>query len=133
MTHTSKPTSQITVLVTGISGFLAGHIALQLLQKGYRVRGTVRALSRRAGVEATLRRAGAEGVERIEFVEADLLKDAGWDDAVRGCDYVIHTASPFPASLPKDENELIRPAREGTLRVLQAAHRAGVQRVVLTS
>jgi nucleoside-diphosphate-sugar epimerase len=133
VTQTSKPNSQTTVLVTGISGFLAGHIAVQLLQQGYRVRGTVRTVAKRGSVEASLRRGGAEDVEGVECVEADLLQDKGWDEAVSGCDYVIHTASPFPASVPKDENELIRPAREGTLRVLRAAHRAGVQRVVLTS
>lgn len=130
---TPSPTSSTTVLVTGISGFLAGHIALQLLQAGYRVRGTVRSLDKAARVAASLRRAGQTDLAALECVEADLLADAGWDDAVKGCDYVIHTASPFPASLPKDENALIRPAREGTLRVLRAAHGAGVRRVVLTS
>lgn len=130
---TPNPTSSTTVLVTGISGFLAGHVALQLLQAGYRVRGTVRSLDKAARVAASLRAAGQTDLAALECIEADLLADAGWDDAVTGCDYVIHTASPFPASVPKDENELIRPAREGTLRVLRAAQRAGVQRVVLTS
>lgn len=121
-----------TVLVTGISGFLARHVALQLLQKGDRVRGTVRSLARRGEIEQSLGAAGAP-IDSLEFVEAELLGDEGWEAAVAGCEAVIHTASPFPPALPKDEDELIRPAREGTLRVLRAAHAAGVRRVVLTS
>lgn len=130
-TESSNPQPMI-VLVTGISGFLAGHIALQLLQQGYRVRGSLR--SGRCADEVAARLAAAGGdTTRLAFVEADLMRDDGWAAAVAGCAYVIHTASPFPAALPKTEDELIRPAREGAVRVLKAAHLAGVRRVVLTS
>lgn len=128
----SSAAPETTVLLTGIGGFLGGHIALQLLQQGYRVRGSLRNLARGEAVAARLRKAGAD-TARLGFVEADLDRDEAWAAAVAGCDYVIHAASPFPAALPKSEDELIRPAREGTLRVLRAAHQAGVRRVVLTS
>lgn len=121
------------VLVTGISGFLAGHIAVQLLQRGYRVRGTLRDIRRSADIECRLLSAAGESAGGIEFVEACLDRDENWDAAVVGCEYLIHTASPFPFPLPKTEDELIGPARVGTLRVLRSAHRAGVRRVVLTS
>lgn len=119
------------VLVTGIGGFLGGHIAKQLLAHGYRVRGSVRSI----GICDRIRRqlCPDTATDAISFVEADLCADAGWDVALRGCRYVIHTASPFPATLPKDANAMIRPARDGTLRVLRAAHEAGVERAVLTS
>lgn len=120
------------VLVTGIGGFLGGHIARQLLAKGYAVRGSVRRMS---GCDRIAKQicATPTNSHSLSFAEADLCSDIGWDAAVTGCNYVIHTASPFPAGLPKDENELIQPARDGALRVLRAAHRAGVTRVVLTS
>ncbi|MBX3531060.1 MAG: aldehyde reductase [Rhizobiaceae bacterium] len=121
------------VLVTGGSGFLGAHCILKLLDAGYRVRTTVRSLRREAEVRAMLRAGGAEPGERLQFAEADLMSDKGWAEAVAGCDYVLHVASPFPTVQPKDENELIVPAREGTLRVLRAARDAGVRRVVLTS
>ena len=121
------------VLVTGGSGFVGVHCILQLLGAGYQVRTTVRSLKRAADVRAMLSAGGAEHPERVSFVEADLTQDAGWADAVRGCAYVHHVASPFPLMIPKDENELIVPAREGTLRVLEAARDAQVKRVVLTS
>lgn len=120
------------VLLTGVGGFLGGHVAARLLLAGYDVRGTLRSLKRSKSVEADIR-AFAGGHGTLSFVEADLLSDQGWSEAMAGADYVIHTASPFPSSLPKHEDELIRPAREGTLRVLQAAKAAGVKRVVLTS
>ena len=122
------------VLVTGGSGFIGAHCILQLLEAGYRVRTTVRSLKREADVRSMLLVGGAqEPGNRLAFVVADLEDDAGWPDAVAGCDYVLHVASPLPPSTPKNEDELIIPAREGTLRVLRAASDAGVRRVVLTS
>lgn len=125
------------VLVTGGSGFVGVHCILALLKGGYRVRTTVRSLDRDHEVRAMLERGGAtltgKPGKALEFRVADLLSDAGWTDAVAGCDYVLHVASPFPATDPKDDDELIRPAREGALRVLKASRDAGVKRVVLTS
>ena len=121
------------VLVTGGSGFIAGHCILQLLDAGYTVRTTVRSLKREGDVRAMLKTGGAEPGNKLQFFEADLMSDKGWPEAVAGCDYVLHVASPFPAAAPKDENELIIPAREGALRVLKASRDAGVKRVVLTS
>ncbi len=121
------------VLVTGGSGFVGAHCILQLLQKGYRVRTTVRALAREADVRAMLKQGGADPGAALEFAAADLTGDAGWPEAVAGCAYVLHVASPFPPAIPQHEDELIVPAREGALRVLRAAREAGVKRVVLTS
>jgi nucleoside-diphosphate-sugar epimerase len=122
-----------TVLVTGGSGFIGSHCIVQLLAAGHRVRTSVRSRGREGVVRAMLQQGGAEPGERLPFVEADLERDAGWPQAVAGCDYVLHVASPFPPDLPKHEDELIVPAREGALRVLRAARDAGVRRVVLTS
>jgi nucleoside-diphosphate-sugar epimerase len=122
-----------TVLVTGGSGFIGAHCILQLLAAGYRVRTTVRNLKREADVRTMLKEGGAEPGDLLSFFAADLEKDAGWASAVAGCDYVLHVASPLPPSTPKHEDELIVPAREGTLRVLRAARDAGVKRVVVTS
>ncbi|MGA8740332.1 MAG: aldehyde reductase [Terracidiphilus sp.] len=122
-----------SVLVTGGSGFIASHTILQLLGAGHQVRTTVRSLSREGDVRAMLKLGGSEPGERLTFVAADLTSDGGWPAAVAGCEYVLHIASPFPASVPKDENELIMPARDGALRVLRAARDAGVKRVVMTS
>jgi len=121
------------VLVTGGSGFIGAHCILQLFDAGYRVRTTVRSLSKADSVRATLNTGGADPGSALTFVAADLTADEGWLEAVAGCDYVLHVASPFPIGIPKDENELIIPAREGALRVLRAARDAGVKRVVLTS
>ena len=122
-----------TVLVTGGSGFIGSHTILQLLAAGHEVRTTVRDLGREPEVRALLQRGGAAADAPLAFVAADLMHDTGWAEAAAGCDYVLHIASPFPAGLPKHEDELIRPAREGSLRVLRAARDAGVRRVVLTS
>ncbi|HSM87583.1 MAG TPA: aldehyde reductase, partial [Candidatus Limnocylindrales bacterium] len=119
--------------VTGGSGFIASHSILQLLAAGHQVRTTVRNITRAAGVRDMLKEGGADPGDRLSFVAADLEHDAGWSDAVAGCDYVLHLASPFPAGVPRHEDELIVPAREGALRVLRAARDAGVKRVVLTS
>lgn len=121
------------VLVTGGSGFIGSYCILQLLAAGYRVRATVRNLKREGEMRTMLKEGGAERGDRLSFVAADLEKDAGWAEAVAGCTYVQHVASPLPPSAPKHEDELIVPAREGTLRVLRAARDAGVKRVVLTS
>ncbi len=121
------------VLVTGGSGFIGSHCILQLLAAGHEVRTTVRSLKREGDVRAMLKTGGAEPAGRLSFAVADLENDAGWSDAVRGCEYVLHVASPFPATIPKNEDELIVPAREGALRVLRASRDAGVKRVVLTS
>ncbi len=121
------------VLVTGASGFIAGHCVRELLEHGYAVRGTVRNLSARdkyAHLRALADRTGG----RLEFVEADLAGDRGWNEAVAGCTYVLHVASPFPAEVPKHEMDLIGPAVDGTRRVLRACAASGtVKRVVLTS
>ncbi|MFA6157621.1 SDR family oxidoreductase [Mesorhizobium sp.] len=121
------------VLVTGGSGFLGAHCILELLKAGYRVRTTVRSVSRQAGVLGMLKAGGAEPGADLSFAVADLMADAGWAPAVAGCDYVLHVASPFPPGVPKHEDDLIAPAREGAQRVLRAARDAGVKRVVLTS
>jgi nucleoside-diphosphate-sugar epimerase len=122
-----------TILVTGGSGFIGSHCILQLLAAGHQVRTTVRSLNREGDVRAMLKQGGAEPGDRLSFIAADLENDAGWPEAVAGCDYVLHVASPFPARVPKHEDELIVPAREGALRVLRASRNAGVKRVVLTS
>jgi nucleoside-diphosphate-sugar epimerase len=121
------------VLVTGGSGFIGSHCILQLLAAGHQVRTTVRNLKREGDVRSLLKAGGADPGDRLAFVAADLEGDAGWAEAVSGCEYVLHVASPFPATTPKHEDELIVPAREGALRVLRASRDAGVKRVVLTS
>lgn len=128
----SSPAQSKTVLVTGGSGFLGSWCLIELLRRGYEVRTTVRDLSR----EAELRNAIEPEVHtgsRLTVLAADLLADDGWAAAVYGCDYVLHVASPFPPAQPKDPDELIVPAREGTLRVLRASLDAGVERIVVTS
>lgn len=123
-----------TVLVTGGSGFIASHCILQLLAAGHQVRATVRTLGREGEVRAMLKQGGAgEPGDRLTFVATDLQADAGWREAAAGCDHVLHVASPFPVGVPRHEDELIVPARDGALRVLRAARDAGVRRVVLTS
>jgi nucleoside-diphosphate-sugar epimerase len=126
------------VLVTGATGYIGGHVVRDLLEHGYRVRGTVRDLSNKKKHAHLLalcdEHTPAGSAPRLELVQADLERDDGWDAAVEGCTYVQHVASPFPAAAPADENELIRPAVEGSLRVLRAAAKSSsVRRVVLTS
>jgi nucleoside-diphosphate-sugar epimerase len=121
-----------TVLVTGGSGYLGGWCVVELLKRGYRVRTTVRNLSR----EPEVRQAVSSQIDpghRLSVVAAELMSDEGWPEAVADCDYVLHVASPFPSKQPKDPDELIVPAREGALRVLRAGLDAGVRRIVLTS
>jgi dihydroflavonol-4-reductase len=126
------------VLVTGATGFIAQHIILQLLEAGYDVRGTARGEGRTEEV-ATILAAHLSPAhqprlsESFEVVSADLLADQGWDDAVQDCRFVLHVASPFPPQNPKNEDDLIIPARDGALRVLRAAKAANVERVVMTS
>jgi len=128
-TNEAKP----LVLVTGATGYIAGHCIRDLLEHGYRVRGTVRSLSDPTKTEHLRRIATALGGS-LELVEANLTSDRGWQEAVAGCTYVQHVASPFPAEVPKDENELIRPAVDGATRVLRACSASGtVKRVVMTS
>src|SRR5258708_33587607 len=124
--------SEQTVLVTGGSGFLGGWCLVDLLQRGYRARTTVRDLAREAEVRANVG-SQVEVGDRLTVLAADLNADRGWAEAIDGCDYVLHVASPFPPAQPKDPDELIVPARDGALRVLKASLDAGVERVVMTS
>lgn len=124
--------SRQRVLVTGGSGFLGVHCVAALLRAGHQVRVTVRNLAREKDVRTMLAVAGADP-DGLTFVQADLLEDRGWDDAAEGCDRVLHVASPFPFGSPRNADELIVPARDGTRRVLRAARAHGVRRVVLTS
>jgi nucleoside-diphosphate-sugar epimerase len=128
----STPTTT-RVLVTGGSGFIAGHCILQLLDQGYEIRTTVRSLGKEAAVRAVLADAGMADGAQLSFAAADLMSDAGWADALADVDYVLHVASPVQPGHVDNEDDLIVPAREGTLRVLRAASKAGVKRVVLTS
>ena len=121
-----------TVLVTGGSGFIGSHAILQARAAGHDVRTTVRNLQREGGLRALLRANGADDA-RLRVFAADLTDDAGWAEAAAGCDYALHIASPFPAGIPKHEDELIVPARDGALRALRAARDTGVKRLVLTS
>lgn len=121
------------MLVTGGSGFLGAHCIIALLQAGYRVRTTVRSFTSESKVRAMLEMGGIPSSADVTFVVTDLTADAGWSEAVAGCTFVLHVASPFTLGKPKNEDDLIVPAREGTLRVLRFARDAGVRRVVLTS
>ncbi|MFA6275393.1 MAG: aldehyde reductase [Pedobacter sp.] len=121
------------VLVTGGTGFVGIHTILQLLKQGYTVNTTLRSLAKKEHIIEALKEGGITNFSRLSFFEAELTADEGWDAAARDCDYVLHIASPFPAKEPKDENELLVPARDGALRVLKVAKNAGVKRVVLTS
>ena len=124
-----------TILLTGITGYIAKHIAAQLLDEGYAVRGSMRSMKRVQEVNAAI----AKGVSdpsvltRLSFCELDLTKDTGWNNAAMGVDAIVHTASPFPMTAPKDEDDLLKPAVDGMLRALKAATEAKVDRVVITS
>ena len=121
-----------TVLVTGGSGFVAGWCIVELLKRGYEVRTTVRSMSKVPAVHAAIASA-VEPNNRLTFFTADLTKDQGWKEAVAGCDYVLHVASPMSTEALRNPDAFIVPARDGTLRVLRAATQAGVKRVVMTS
>lgn len=125
--------TKTTVLVTGGTGFLGVHTVLQLLQQGYDVKTTLRSFAKKDSIIKALEEGGISDFSHLSFFEADLTNDYNWDEAVKGCEYVLHVASPFPAQDPKDENELVIPARDGALRVLKASRDAHVKRVVLTS
>ncbi|MDH4386534.1 MAG: aldehyde reductase [Caulobacter sp.] len=120
------------VLVTGATGFVASHLILALLDKGYAVRGTARSAARAADLNRVLSDFAGKSIS-VEIVAADLNSDAGWAEAMAGVTHVQHVASPFPPTQPETADELIRPARDGAVRVLRAAKTAGVKRVVLTS
>ena len=120
------------VLLTGISGFLGSHTAIALLNKGYRVIGTLRDMNRAESIREVIAQ-HTPHADRLQFAEAELLDAEVWKSLTKGVDYVVHVASPFPRELPKDENELIVPAKQGTLHVLEAAAANGVKRVVLVS
>ncbi|ETZ22056.1 aldehyde reductase [Pedobacter sp. V48] len=122
-----------TVLVTGGSGFVAVHCIQQLLDKGYQVRATLRDLNKQDKVIDMLKKGGITNFNNLSFVKADLTSDDNWKLAVKDCDYVLHVASPIFLKLPKHEDEMIRPAVDGTIRVLKAARDTGVKRVVMTS
>ncbi len=125
--------TQQRVLVTGGSGFIAGHLILQLLERNYLVRATIRSLPRENTVRQILADTGMVNPDALSFVAADLTGDAGWREAMTGVDTVMHVASPVLPGHVENENDVIIPAREGTLRVLRAARDAGVRRIVLTS
>lgn len=119
------------ILLTGITGYIGQHCAAELLKQGYEVVGTIRSRVKAEATQTAL--AKVAPVERLRFAEADLMSDSGWAEAMRGCSFAIHVASPFFLAEPKNENELITPAVEGTKRVVAASQQAGVKRLVLTS
>src|SRR5271166_4912621 len=121
-----------SLLEAPATGYIAGYCIAQLLNDGWCVRTTVRSSAKTKAVRASIGNIAPKASE-IEFVEADLNSDAGWDKAVVGAEYVLHVASPVPVTDPKNDDELVRPARDGTLRVLRGARDAGVKRVVMTS
>lgn len=121
------------VLVTGGTGFVAIHSILQLLNRGYQVRTTVRSIKSKDKIFEMLKNGGITDFGSIDFIEADLTSNKNWLEAMIGCHYVLHIASPIFLRIPKNEDEMIRPAVDGTLRILKAAREAGVKRVVMTS
>ena len=119
------------ILITGVTGFIGSHIAARALRQGHAVRGSMRNLDRADSIRVVIGKVAP--VERLSFVQADLTEAASWTAAVEGMDYVLHVASPFPTTVPKTDEELVRPAVNGTLNVLRAAAAAGVKRTVVTS
>ena len=119
------------VLVTGASGYIALHCITELLKNGYAVKGSLRSMNRENEVREAVRKEVSDN--NLEICELDLLNDEGWDNAASECEYMLHLASPFIVGEPKSEDELIRPAKEGTMRALEAAKKAGVKKIVLTS
>jgi nucleoside-diphosphate-sugar epimerase len=126
-------TSTQIVLVTGGSGFVGVYCILQLLEAGYQVRTTVRSSDKETKVREMLEAGDAKNIKSLNFFVADLAQEKGWKEAIEGCTYVLHVASPNPTAPPKHEDDLIVPAREGTLRILRIARDARVKRVVVTS
>ncbi len=120
------------VLVTGVSGYIGHQCAVELLKNGYFVKGSLRDLNKKYEVLDGIKKE-IDPSDKLEFVELDLLSDDGWDDAVKGCEYVLHIAAPFSLIEPKNEDEYIKPACEGTIRALKSAQKAKVKRIVLTS
>lgn len=120
------------ILVTGVSGFIAQHCASQLLSKGYAVKGSVRSKQKQNEIIEGFKNNNIP-IDNLEFCKLDLLNDEGWQEAMQDCDYVFHIASPYAIKVPKDENEMVRPAVEGTLRALKFAQKAGIKRLILTS
>jgi dihydroflavonol-4-reductase len=120
------------VLVTGVSGYVGSHCAVELIKEGYEVRGSIRSLKKKDEVAKGVARF-VDTKDKLEFCELNLLSDDGWAEAMKGCDYVLHVASPFEIAQPKDEDEMIKPAVEGALRALKFAKKAGVKKVVVTS
>ncbi len=121
------------ILVTGGSGFIAGHCILQLLEQGFLVRTTIRSLAQEAALRSVLGEAGMVHRDRLSVVAVNLMSDEGWADAVDKIDVVLHVASPVKPGHIENADDVIIPAREGTLRVMRAARDAGVRRIVLTS
>lgn len=124
---------QEIVLVTGGTGFVAMHIIIQLLQKGYKVRTTMRSLKNKEKIITTLKSNGITSLKNLSFAETELTEDNNWEEAIRGCKYILSVASPIFFETPKNENEAVRPAVEGILRILKFAKQEGVKRVVMTS
>jgi nucleoside-diphosphate-sugar epimerase len=120
------------VLISGASGFIAGHCILEMLSHGYEVRGTLRDSARGEAIKAILADY-TDRIDALEFVSADLMNEASWVEAARGCDSILHVASPVPVVQPEDEDDVIVPAKTGTINVLKAATASGIKRVVLTS
>ena len=121
-----------TVLVTGISGYIASHVTQRLIEAGYRVRGTVRSLGKGQRILGALEQHGID-TSAIDLVQANLASDEGWKGAVEGCRFIQHIASPFPFDAPRDREALVPEARAGAMRVVEQGLAAGAERVIMTS